>query len=82
MEKNSRSKGYSYSCIFWCGIVKNKVPELKEMVRKLHKRRRTLCGASHLALRIMCGLLTLAQISQGETSHIPGTLGETANKRK
>jgi len=28
--------------------------------------------------RRTCGLLTLAQISQGKTSHIPGTLGDIA----
>ena len=42
---------------------------------------RALCVASHLAPigalnRRICGLLTLAQISQGETSHIPRALSE------
>ena len=36
---------------------------------------RTLPLSGSLNTRI-CGSLTLAQISQGETSHIPGTLGE------
>ena len=36
---------------------------------------RTLPLSGSLNRRI-CGSLTLAQISQGETSHIPGTLGE------
>jgi len=40
------------------------------------------CSPFGSANRWMRGSLTLAQISQGETSHIPGTLDEMAVKLK
>jgi len=43
-----------------------------------HFRGLPLMGAPN---RRICGSLTLAQISQGETSHIPGTVYAIVSKR-
>ena len=52
---------------------------MENPIKKNTPPNRTLRSASvpsHSDNRRICGSLTLAQISQGETSHIPRTLSE------